>query len=139
MRAVRTVVIVTIIAAGLTALAQTPVLRPGKYATTMEMDMPGGQKMPPTKTEQCITAAEIKDFSKAMLSKEMQGCKVSDYKADTNKLSFTAVCNQAGVESSLAADMTFTADTYNSVMKIKTTMGEMTMRSAAKRIGDCTK
>jgi hypothetical protein len=129
---------VTVIAAGFTALAQTPVLRPGKYAIEMTMDM-GGQKMPPMKQEQCITAADLKDMSKGLLAKEMEGCKVSDYKAEATKVSFTAACNQGGVPMTMAADMTFTADTYNGVMKAKSAMGEMTMKMAAKRVGDCTK
>lgn len=136
---VRTVVIVGFIAAGLPALAQTPVLKPGKYAQTVDMEM-GGQKMPPVKQEQCITAADLKDMSKGMMPKEMtDACKVSDYKSGANKISFTATCNQGGMTSTSAFEMSFTADTYDGFIKSKSQMGEMTMKMSAKRVGDCTK
>lgn len=136
---VRTIAIAGLIAAGIPALAQTPVLRPGKYAQTVDMEM-GGQKMPQMKQEQCITAADLKDMSKGMMPKEMtDACKVSDLKQGANKLTFTATCNQGGVASTSSFEMNFTADSYDGFIKSKTQMGEMTMKMAAKRVGDCTK
>ena len=136
---VRTFVMVAVVAAGLPALAQGPVLRPGKYAIVVDMEM-GPQKMPPQKQEQCITAADLKDMSKGMMPKEMtDACKVSDYKATANKVTFTATCNQGGMASTSSFDMSFTPDTYDGVIKSKTQMGEMTIKMAGKRVGDCTK
>jgi hypothetical protein len=140
MRVVRTVVMAGVIAAGLPALAQTPVLRPGKYAIETTMEMPGGQKMPPMKQEQCITAADLKDMSKGVMPKEMADtCKVSDYKATATKITFNAACNQGGVSSTMAFESTLTPDTQDTVIKAKSAMGEMTIKMAGKRVGDCTK
>ena len=141
MRIVRTFVIAGAVAAGLPACSQSPTLRPGKYAVTSELEMSGGMKVPGVQQEQCITADDLKDFSKPMLSKEMESCKVSDYKADGSKITFNAQCNQGGVASTISAETTFTADAYNSLIKVKSPAmgGEMTMKATAKRIGDCTK
>jgi hypothetical protein len=141
MRNVRTFVIAGVVAATLPACANSVSLRPGKYAVTSELEMAGGVKVPGMQQEQCITADDLKDFSKPMLSKEMESCKVSDYKVDGNKITFNAQCSQGGVASTMAAETTFTADTYTSVVKLKSPAmgGEMTMKATAKRVGDCTK
>jgi hypothetical protein len=136
---VRTFVMAGVIAAGLPALAQTPVLRPGKYASTTEMDMPGGQKMPPMKQEQCITAADLTDMSKGMLGKGMESCKVSDYKATASKITYVAACTNSGVTTTVNADINLTPDAYDAVMKMTGAMGDITMKMSAKRIGDCAK
>ena len=137
---VRAIVIAGLIAAGLPVLAQTPVLRAGKYAIEMTMEMPGGQKMPPVKQEQCITAADLKDMSKGSMPKEMaDACKVSDYKATATKITFNAACNQGGVPSTMAFESTLTPETQDTVIKAKSAMGEMVIKMAGKRVGDCTK
>ena len=132
-------VVTAAIAAALPAVVQAPLLRPGRYASTTEMELPGGQKMPTMKQEQCITADDLKDLSKKMLGKGMEGCKVSDYTTDARKITFTAQCTQSGVASSVAAEVAFTSDTYDAVMKMKGPKETLTLKVAAKRTGDCTK
>ena len=141
MRIVRTFVIAGVVAAALPACSDSPSLRPGMYTVTSELEMAGGMKMPGMQQDRCITAADLKDFSKSMMSKEMEGCKVSDYKADGNKVTFNAQCDQGGVASTISAETTFATDSYNSLIKVKSPAmgGEMTMKATAKRTGDCTK
>jgi Protein of unknown function (DUF3617) len=138
MRATRVLIAIALVASALPLLAQTISLRPGNYETTMEMEMPGGMKVPPMKNTQCITAADLKDMSKKLLEGEGTGCKVSEYKVVENRITFNAVCKEANATMTMAADMTFTTDTYTGIVKAKDDKGmSMTMKSAGKRIGDC--
>jgi uncharacterized protein DUF3617 len=124
----------------LTAFAQTVNLRPGKYETTAELDMPG-MKMPPQKEVDCITSEDLKDFSKKLIDPEQaKGCKVSDYKVVGNKLTFNTDCKDDDVRVTSSMEMTFTPESFSGVMKSKDQAGRaMTIKTSAKRIGECTK
>jgi hypothetical protein len=107
----------------------------------MEMEMPGGAKMPPHKDMQCITAEDLKDFSKSFGDPDFaKTCKVSDYKVTGNKLTFNVACNEDGLRMTGSTEMSFTSDTFSGLMTMKDDKGRVTtMRTRAKRVGECTK
>jgi hypothetical protein len=123
------------------AFAQTLTLRPGKYETTAEMDIPGGMKMPPHKDTQCITPEDLKDFSKAFGDPDFaKTCKVSDYKVSGNKVTFNTDCREDDLVMKGTTEMTFTAETFAGFMTMKDNKGRVTtIKTSAKRIGECTK
>jgi hypothetical protein len=125
----------------MTAIAQSITLRPGKYETTVDMDMPGEMKMPSQKQMQCITPDDLKDFSKAVSDPEFaRTCKVSDYKIVGNKLTFTSECKDGEVRARGTMEFTFAAESYSGVMTTKDNKGRvMTIKTSGKRIGDCVK
>ena len=122
------------------AFAQTVNIRPGKYEVSATMDMPG-MKMAPQKDEECITAADLKDFSKKLLDPEMmEGCKVSNYKVVDNKLTFNLSCKEDDLEMSGTTEMTFASESFTNLVTMKDNKGRVTtIKGTAKRIGECTK
>ncbi len=140
MRTLEILAPLAIVALALLAVAQTVNLRPGKYEVTAEMDMPG-MKMAPQKDVQCITAEDLKDLSKALIDpEEAKNCKVSNYKVSGNKVTFNTTCEEEGVKMASTTELTYTRESFTGVMKSKDDAGRvMTIRTTAKRIGECAK
>jgi hypothetical protein len=125
------------------AQAQGP-RRDGRWEVKVEMDMPGmPQGMPPMTSTQCITPEEAKDPQKAMPQGGRGGrggtsdCKVSDYKVDGNKVSWSMAC--PAQQMSGTGEFVYAGDTYTGTMKMDRGGQAMTMKYSAKRLGDCTK
>jgi hypothetical protein len=141
MRTITFVVIATLVCAVVT-FAQSPV-RPGRWEVTMQMQMPGAPvQMPEMKTTQCVTPEDAKDPTRS-LPNGPQGrggpkndCKMEDYKTSGNTATWKMVCTSPQAMTS-TGEMTFTDDSYNGTMKIDAAQGQMTMKMAGKRLGDC--
>ena len=144
------VVVVAALSASLPA--QGP-RRDGNWEITMTMDMPGmpqGMSMPPIKTTQCITPRDASDPQKSLPQRppgrggaaNPNDCKVSDYKADGNKVNWTMKC-EGQQPMSGTGEFVYGADSYTGTMKMDMARGgqamAMTMKYAGKRLGDCTK
>ena len=65
-------------------------------------------------------------------------CKVSDYKAEGSKVSWSMKCEGPQAMSG-TGEFTYGADTYAGVMKIDRGGQQMTMKYSGKRLGDCQK
>lgn len=138
-----TLLVAIALLAGTTAVvAQTPV-RPGLWSVTMQMEMPNMPvKMPEMKSTQCVTPEQAKDPA-GTLPKGPDGpgpkqdCKVSDYKVSGNKATWKMVCTTPQAITSIG-EMTFTDDTYVGSMKTSMPQGEMLMKVAGTRLGECT-
>ena len=127
------------------AIAQGPgPRRDGNWQVTMEMDMPGmPQKMPPMTMTQCVTKADADDPMK--MAPQGRGaapsnCKVSDYKTEGNKVTWSMRCDGENPMTG-TGEFVYSGDTYTGTMKMTAGRGgqPMTMKYAAKRLGDCTK
>jgi hypothetical protein len=127
-------------AAATVVAAQSVTLRPGRYETNAVMDMPG-MKIAPVKDFDCITQADLKDFSKKLIDPDQaKGCKVSNYKVIGNLLTFNTDCKDGDTRVAMSTEMTFTADSYTGVLKSKDQDGRvMNIKMTAKRVGECTK
>ena len=140
MRFMKTIFVVAIALLGavVVALAQGP-MRPGRWDTTMQMQMAGSPvQMPEMKNSRCITPEEAKDPSKSLPSgPEGRGnakdCKMSDYKVSGNTATWKMVCSTM----TTTGEMTFAGDSYTGTMKADTPQGAMTMKMSGKRVGDC--
>jgi hypothetical protein len=123
-------------------LAQGP-RRDGRFEIKMEMDMAGmPMKMPPITTTQCITPEQAADPQKAMPPQGGRGnennCKVSDYKQDGNKVTWSMKCE--GKEPMTGTgEFVYASDGYTGTMMMDRGGQAMTMKYTAKRLGDCTK
>lgn len=141
--------LVVVCAAALPTLAQGP-RRDGKWEVKMEMDMPNmpnmpaGFQMPAFTTTQCITPAEANDPSKSMpqggrgRGPNPDKCKVSDYKVDGNKVTWSMKCDPPEAMTG-TGEFVYSGDTYTGVMKMDRGGQQMTMKYAGKRLGDCDK
>src|SRR2546422_10941091 len=96
---IRAVTVVTaVLALTIAAFAQGP-RRDGQWEVKMEMDMAGMPAgMPPVTTTQCITPEDAKDPQKTVpqmgrgRGRGNQDCKVSDYKTEGNKVTWSMKC-----------------------------------------------
>jgi hypothetical protein len=129
--------------AGVTAaLAQSPI-RPGLWEVTMQMQMAGASiKMPEMKSTRCVTPEDSKDPSRSLPTgpegrgNQKSDCKVSDYKLSGNTATWKMVCTSPQAMTS-TGEMTFSDDSYTGTMKTEMAQGQMTMKMAGKRVGDC--
>ncbi len=97
-------------------------------------------KMPPMKDTKCITAEDLKDFSKLLGdSEERERCKLSDYRTVGNKVTFNATCVEDGDTYRMDVEMMFAGDSFTGMMKSNHKGQAMTIKTVAKRIGDCVK
>ena len=138
------VVFVALLALSLSALAQMH-RRDGKWEVKMEMDMPGmPMKMPAVTTTQCVTPEEASDPQKAVAAgtrrtRQSRDCKISDYKVDGNKVTWSMKCGGAQAMTG-TGEFIYAADAYTGTMKMDSGGGQvMTMKYSGKRLGDCTK
>ena len=142
---VRTAVLFAVgLAASVAVLAQAPRID-GKWEETTEMEIPGmTMKMPPMVNTRCITKEEASDPQKAVpkgrgRGGEDQNCKVADYKIEGNKVTYSVKCEGAQ-PMTMSGEMIYGEDTYTGTQTMEIGgRGTMTLKSTAKRLGDCDK
>ena len=125
-----------------TAFAQGP-RRDGLWEIKTEMQMEGmPMTMPPMTSQQCITPAEANDPNKSTPQGRGRGgqdCKMSEYKIDGNKVTWSMKCEGAQAMSG-TGEIVYSADAYTGTMKMEMSgRGTVTMKYTGKRLGDCTK
>jgi hypothetical protein len=133
----KTMLVAGVLALGVSLFAQGP-RRDGKWEVKLEMSM-AGMNLPAQTLTQCVTPQQAADPQRAIPpSGRGRGgpgdCKVSDYKVEGNKVSWTMACQQM----TGAGEFVYAGDTYTGTMKMNTQGQEMTMKYTGKRIGDCT-
>ena len=139
----RLTVVVTLLAFGAVSLIAQGGMRPGRWETTVQMEMAGSPvQMPPMKQTRCVTPAEAKDPS--LLQSGPPGgrggkndCKVSDQKMSGNTMSWKIACTSPDAMTG-TGEMTFADDSYTGTMKMNMAQGAMSMKMEGKRLGDCT-
>ena len=125
------------------ALAQGP-RRDGEWEVKMEMNMPGlPANMPAMTSKQCITPAEAGDPQKAMPPQGRGGnasdCKISDYKTDGNKVTWSMKC-EGRQPMTGTGEFVYMENAYTGTMIMDMQgRGTMTMKYTGKRLGDCNK
>jgi hypothetical protein len=134
-----------LLALSIAAFAQGP-RRDGNWEVKMEMEMAGMPPgMPPFTSTQCITPEEAKDPDKLVpqgrgrgRGRGNQDCKVSDYKLEGNKATWSMKC-EGEQPMTGTGEFLYSADTYTGTIKMDTGRGAMTMKYSGKRLGDCVK
>jgi hypothetical protein len=123
-------------------IAQSPI-RAGRWEVTMQMQMAGSPiQMPEMKTTRCVTPEDAKDPARSMPSGpegrggQKSDCKMADYKTSGNTATWKMVCTSPQAMT-MNGEMTFNDDSYTGTMKSDTAQGQMTMKMAGKRVGDC--
>ena len=122
-------------------IAQSPV-RPGQWETSMQMEMAGSPiQMPAMRNTRCVTPEDAKDPTRSLPSgPEGRGgksdCKVSDYKVSGNTATWKMACTTPQAMTG-TGEMTFADDSYTGTLKTDMAQGQMTMKMAGKRLGDC--
>jgi hypothetical protein len=138
----RLTVVLTLLAFGAVGLIAQGGMRPGRWETTMQMEMAGSPvQMPPMKQTRCVTPAEAKDPSTLSGPPGGRGgkndCKVSDQKMSGSTISWKIACTSPDAMTG-TGEMTFGDDSYTGTMKMNMAQGAMSMKMEGKRLGDCT-
>ena len=111
-------------------------MKPGMYAYTDKMEMPGMPfALPPQQFERCVTQADV-DKGKQYDNQRDRGsdCEVKNMKQSGNKVSFDLACKD-GTTGHAEYSGTETTMSGKTVMNREGTA--MTMAMTAKRVGDC--
>jgi hypothetical protein len=120
------------------AWTQTVSVRPGRYETSVEMQMTGAPPMK-MKNFDCLSAEEAGDLVKAMnqeLAKQGQTCKLSNMKMSPGKVTYDATCQLEAGSATAASEMVYSTDTFSLAVTMKMPNGAtMTMKSNGKWIG----
>lgn len=142
------VLLVAAVAASSAVLVAQGPRRDGNWEVTMEMqgaNLPPG--MPPIKTTQCITKEQAADPQKFLPAQPQRGgtqndCKVSDYKTEGNKVSWSVSCTTPQ-QMNATGEMVYSGDTYVGTLAMNMSRGgqpmSMTTKMSGKRLGDCVK
>jgi hypothetical protein len=139
----RLAVVLTLFGVSAVALIAQGGIRPGRWETTMQMEMAGSPvQMPAMKSTRCVTPEQAKDPSS--LNSDPSGgrggksdCKVSDQKMSGSTMSWKITCASPQAMTG-TGEMTFADDSYTGIMKMNMAQGAMSMKMEGKRLGDCT-
>jgi Protein of unknown function (DUF3617) len=137
MKTGKVLVIGSVMALAVTSTVAQSARRDRRSEVKIEMEM-SGMTLPPQTAMQCVTKEEAADPQKAMPQGGRgtpNNCKVSDYKTDGNKVTWSVACDQM----TGAGEFIYSPDMYTGTMRVKSQGREMTMKYAGKRLGDCTK
>src|SRR4030095_16308864 len=107
-------------------------MRPGRWETTMQMEMAGSPvQMPAMKQTRCITQDEAKDPSSLSSPPGGRGgksdCKMSDQKMSGNTMSSKMTCSSPEAMTG-TGEMTFGDDSYTGIMRMNMAQGAMSMK-----------
>ena len=112
--------------------------KPGMYAYTVKMEMPGMPfAMPPQQFQRCLTQADVDKGSQFdNQSDRRSDCEMKNLKQSAGKATFDLVCKDGTTGT---AEYTHSGDGMagKTVMHRKDMPQPMTMNMSAKRTGDC--
>ncbi len=113
-------------------------LKPGLWKTTTTVDMPEmSVKLKPTTVETCLTEEQASDPQASLPKGPGKDCKVTDYKADGNKVSWSVACASTPPLRG-TGKLTFENDSaYKAVLKLILNDHAMTLMLDAHRSGEC--
>ena len=130
--------LLAVIAAVVPAKAADSPQKPGKWAVTMQMEIPNMPiKMPPVKMDICLTEEDLKDPQKSVPNDPKAKCAIGDYKVDGHTVTWTMDCPKQNMKGS--GEITYTDDSYTGAMKMTVGDQQMTTKYSGKWIGSCTK
>jgi hypothetical protein len=130
----KTLIVAGLLAVGVSLYAQA-VRLDGKWEVKVEMQM-AGMTMPAQTLTQCVTPKQAVDPQHALPPTGRGGpndCKISDYKTEGNKVSWTMTCSQM----TGSGEFIYSGEMYVGTMRMSMQGQEATMKYAGKRLGDC--
>lgn len=135
---VRTLLLCAVVlAAALPTFAADSPMKPGKWQVTIQSDIPNMPfKMPPITMTTCITPEQAAN-PEPPKDKKNSDCKISDYKLDGNTVTWKMNCEKQ--QMSGTGKITYSAESYEGVMKMQMGDTEMTQKYTGKLLGACDK
>lgn len=112
-------------------------IREGYWEITSQTEMPGmPMKIPANTIKHCYSKEDVKD-QKKVIARE-KNCTLTDYRVVGNKVTWAMKCTGQNA-GTFTGETVFSADAYNSIMKMKSQGHNMTVKVKGKRVGECPK
>ncbi len=138
----RTLVIATLFAIPLTAIATEPNIQPGEWEMSSVTTFPG-TPMPEQRdsSRECVTSEDLEGLV-FDLDLEEESCEITDKVINADHMTYSMTCqHEDGMDMIMDAEMRFLGDRTEGTMdaRMTTPMGPMQMRIQleGRRIGDC--
>jgi hypothetical protein len=112
----------------------------GQWEIKATMEMAGmPMEMPPVATTECVSKEDAKDPQRLLPKGDNpNGCKVTDYKVAGNRTTYSLTCDGPPTMSG-TGEIIYAQDTYSGALKMEVGGQSMTVKYAARRLGDCIK
>ena len=112
--------------------------KPGRWQTTVTMEMAGmPAKMPARTVATCVTKEQAEN-AESLIPKagdKRGGCTFTDVKVDGSTVTWKMTCKDSGMTGS--GKMTYSGDAYNGSMQMKMQDHDMSITYAGKYMGEC--
>lgn len=124
-----------LLALPLAASAAAP-QKPGRWETTVTMEMPG-MSLPPVTTAVCLTKEDVEHPERALPKLGESGCSVSNYKVTGNTATWSMQCKTPQGSMSGKGSITYTESSYTGSMDLEISGQEMHAKLTGAFKGDC--
>jgi hypothetical protein len=138
----RSLVIATLVAIPLTAIANEPNVQPGEWEMTSITTFPG-TPMPEQRdsSRECVTSEDLEGLI-FEVDLEEESCEITDKEISADRMTYSMTCqHEDGMDMTMDAEIRFLGDRTEGTMdaRMTTPMGPMHMRMEleGRRIGDC--
>jgi len=112
--------------------------KPGRWETTVQMEMPGMDvHLPPMTTAVCLTKEDVEHPEKALPKAADAGCTVSDYKVTGNTATWAMKCTTPQGAMTGKGTITYTESAYTGSMDLTVSEQEMHMKLSGAFKGEC--
>jgi hypothetical protein len=138
MRFSSTVVLVIGLSWSVMAQGASP-MREGMWEVTTKLGIPGMEGAAPIKSQQCITAENIKDPVSTMPKMDSNDCKLTNFKLSGDKATYTLTCTQPTEVTGNGEIKYSGSDSYTGTLTLNGGGMAIPLNYDAKRIGDCAK
>jgi hypothetical protein len=114
-------------------------MREGMWEVTTKIQLPGLEGAPPMKSQQCVTAANIKDPESTMPKMDSNDCKMTNFKLSSDRATYTLTCTQPTEVTGNGEIKYSGSDSYTGTLTLNGGGMAVTLNYDAKRLGDCAK
>jgi len=122
----------------LPVIAATPIAKPGKWQSTVQMEMSNMPvKMPPQTFAFCLTKEQAENPENLIPKSgdKRGGCTYTDVTVDGSTISWKLVCEKSGMTGT--GSTTYHGDTYEGSMQMKMHDQDMSAKMTGKFLGAC--
>jgi hypothetical protein len=128
---------VATLALPLAAATGTP-QKPGRWETTVKMEMPGmPMELPPVTTAVCLTKEDVEHPEKALPKASDAGCTVADFKVTGNTATWSMKCTTPQGPMTGKGSITYTENSYTGSMDLTMSEQEIHAKLSGAFKGEC--
>lgn len=126
---------VAVLALPLAAATGTP-QKPGRWETTVTMEMPGID-LPPVTTAVCLTKEDVEHPEKALPKASDSGCTVADFKVAGNTATWSMKCTTPQGAMTGKGSITYTESSYTGSMDLSMSGQDIHAKLSGAFKGEC--